>query len=79
MGGMKMYRLPLKICKNAEDCNFEIGSKVVMVNCSESEKYGERVWIIRSEAWDMCGSVIILLKGYSGGFNVNNLMEVSDE
>lgn len=44
------------------------GDKVVMANCLEAEKYKGRVWEVRSEPWNLCGSEVVLLKGKSGGF-----------
>jgi hypothetical protein len=56
------------------------GDKVIMVKCAEAEKYKDRIWIVRSEPWDVCGSEVVLLEGYSGGFATEMLkkMEASD-
>lgn len=53
--------------------DIKIGAKVRMVNCMEAEKYGDKVWEIRSEPWQCCGSTIVLLKGKSGGFDISCL------
>lgn len=45
-----------------------VGDRVVMVNCAEADKYGEKVWTVRSEPWDLCGSEVVLLDGKPGGF-----------
>jgi hypothetical protein len=51
-----------------------IGTKVKMVNCLESEKYAERVWITESEPWEIGGGAwLVLLEGYSGGFSIKCL------
>ena len=56
------------------------GDKVVMVNCSEAEKYGNRVWTTRSEPWVLgCGEEVILLEGKSGGFSTNCLRKVTEK
>lgn len=45
-----------------------VGDMVVMHTCIEAEKYNNKVWKVRSEPWDLCGSEVVLLEGYSGGF-----------
>lgn len=52
------------------------GDKVTMVNCFEAEKYKDKVWEVRSEPWDLCGSEVVLLKGKSGGFATEFLRKV---
>lgn len=46
------------------------GEQVVMHTCRESRNpnYTGRVWTTRSDPWDLCGSEVILLEGFSGGF-----------
>ena len=51
------------------------GTKVIMVDCPEAEKYTGRIWTTRSEPWKCCGSEVVLLEGYSGGFDVSKLKE----
>lgn len=52
----------------------EIGTKVKMVNCYEAKKNPEKVWVTRSEPWELGhGEEVVLLKGKSGGFSVNCL------
>ena len=53
-----------------------IGTKVRMVNCCEAEEHGDKVWVTRSETWEMCGSQVVLLKGKSGGFDTSRLVKV---
>lgn len=52
------------------------GDKVRMVNCYEAEKYKDRIWEVRSEPWNCCGSEVVLLKGKAGGFDVNCLKKI---
>ena len=52
------------------------GDKVIMVNCSEAQKYKDKVWEVRSEPWDLCGSEVVLLKRKSGGFATEFLQKV---
>jgi len=54
------------------------GDKVVMHTCSEStiDKYKDKVWVVRSEPWDLCGSEVVLLEGKSGGFATEFLKKV---
>ena len=56
--------------------DWPIGTKVRMVNCSEAEHYGDRVWTTRSDPWMLCGSQVVLLAGKSGGFDTSCLKVV---
>lgn len=56
-----------------------IGKKVRMVNCSESEKYKDKIWTVRSEPWNLCGTKVVLLEGKSGSFDLSCLEVVNDE
>ena len=51
----------------------QIGTKVKMVNCLEADKYGDRIWVTRSEPWMCCGTLVVALEGKSGGFAVDKL------
>lgn len=53
-----------------------VGDKVVMVNCLEAEKYKDKVWIVRSNPWILCGTEVVLLEDYSGGFSTKCLKKV---
>lgn len=55
-----------------------IGTRVRMVNCPEAKKYGDKVWTTRSDPWEMCGSQVVLLEGYRGGFDTSCLEVVRD-
>jgi len=55
----------------------KIGTKVKMVDCAEAEYHLGKVWITRSEVQEMCGSKVVFLEGYSGGFDVDKLKVVS--
>lgn len=58
---------------------FNLGDKVVMVNCAEAEKYKDKVWTIGSNPWVLgCGEEVILLQGKSGGFSTKCLRKVED-
>lgn len=54
----------------------KLGDKVIMVNCLEAEKHKDKVWEVRSEPWDLCGTEVVLLKGKSGGFATKFLQKV---
>lgn len=51
----------------------KIGDKVKMVNCYEAKENPHKIWVVRSEPWEMCGSTVILLEGKRGGFDVKCL------
>jgi len=52
------------------------GDSVVMHTCLEAEKHNSKVWTVESEPWDVCGSEVVLLKGYSGGFATQFLKKI---
>lgn len=50
------------------------GDRVVMndkYRVSESNK--EKIFVVRSEPWDLCGTECVLLEGYRGGYAVDGL------
>lgn len=55
------------------------GDKVVMVGCSEAERYKDKIWEVRSNPWNLCGTEVVLLKGKSGGFATEFLKKVEDK
>ena len=38
-----------------------------------SEENRGKEWEVRSEAWNLCGTPVVLLKGKSGGYAVDGL------
>ncbi len=58
----------------------KIGDKVVMNNkyCVSEENKG-KVWIVRSEPWECCGELVVLLEGKSGGYAVDGLDVVEEK
>lgn len=56
----------------------KIGDKVKMVNCMEAEIHKDKIWTVRSEPWEMCGSEVVLLEGKSGGFDTERLERVEE-
>ena len=59
--------------------NLKIGDKVIMINCSETDKYKDKVWVVHSDPWMVCGSEVVLLEGKSGGFDTKCLGRVEDK
>lgn len=57
----------------------KIGTKVRMVNCLEAEEHKGQIWVTRSEPWEMCGSMVVLLEGKRGGFDVSRLEVVKEK
>lgn len=52
----------------------KIGDKVVMNNKYHvSEKNKGKVWTVRSEPWECCGTLVVLLEGKSSGYAVDGL------
>lgn len=54
------------------------GEQVKMVVCLEArlDKYKDRIWTVRSEPWDVCGTECVLLEGKAGGFATEFLERV---
>ena len=57
------------------------GDKVVMHTCAEArlEKYKDKVWTVVSEPWDLCGSEVVMLEGFRGGFATEYLKKVNQD
>lgn len=55
---------------------FHVGDMVKMVNCLEADHYAGVVWGVASEPWEVCGSTVVKLKNYRGGFDVTKLKRV---
>lgn len=56
----------------------EIGDKVVMNdNYAVNEKDKGKVWTVRSDPWECCGVIVVLLEGKPGGYAVDGLDVVS--
>lgn len=58
----------------------KIGDKVTMNNkyYVSSEDKG-RVWVVRSDPWYLCGTLVVLLDGMSGGYAVDGLTLVDQK
>lgn len=54
------------------------GDHVIMVNCYEArlDKYKDKVFTVRSEPWDLCGTEVVKLEGKTGGFATEFLKKV---
>lgn len=54
-----------------------IGERVIMNDkYVVAEKNKGKIFIVRSEPWDLCGTECVLLEGYQGGYAVNGLTVV---
>lgn len=55
----------------------KIGDKVIMNDkYFVSEKNKGKVFTVRSEPWDCCGTMVVLLEGKGGGYAVDGLTVV---
>lgn len=55
------------------------GDKVVMNDLYYvSEENRGKVWTVRSEPWDCCGTLVVKLEGKVGGYAVDGLDKVED-
>jgi len=55
-----------------------IGDRVIMndkYRVAEANK--GKIFIVRSESWDLCGTECVLLEGYRGGYAVDGLTLVN--
>jgi len=66
--------------KKIKPSGLKPGDKVVMHTCSEArlDKYKDKVWTVNSEPWDLCGSEVVLLDGFRGGFATEYLKKVDE-
>lgn len=61
-----------------ERCYMNIGDRVTMndkYRVAEANK--GKIFIVRSEPWDLCGTECVLLEGYRGGYAVDGLTLVN--
>lgn len=50
------------------------GDTVVMNSkFAEGEDYKGKTWKVRSWPWTVCGTEVVLLEGYKGGYDVSGL------
>lgn len=53
---------------------YKPGDKVVMNDrYAVNEAKRGKVWTVRSEPWNLCGTEVVLLEGMSGGYAVDGL------
>lgn len=38
-----------------------------------SEKDKSKIWTVRSNPWNCCGTIVVLLEGKSGGYAIDGL------
>lgn len=58
----------------------KIGDRVVMNDKYHVSKENKgKVWVVRSEPWDCCGSMVVKLEGKSGGYAVDGLDKIELE
>jgi len=59
--------------------SFKPGDRVKMVNCGEVKYHKNTVWTVESKPWNLCGTQVVLLEGYAGGFSCECLQKVANE
>jgi hypothetical protein len=52
------------------------GDYVAMIDCFEAQKYEGHIWKVTSEPWECCGSEIVKLHDFKGGFDTSKLKKV---
>ena len=59
--------------------NIKTGDRVVMNNkyLVSEEKQG-KIWTVRSNPWNCCGTIVVLLEGKSGGYAIDGLNLVEE-
>ena len=59
--------------------NIKIGDRVIMNNkYLVSEKDKGKTWTVRSNPWNCCGTIVVLLEGKSGGYAIDGLNVVEE-
>lgn len=60
--------------------DWPVGTSVKMVGSAEAdlEKYKDKVFTTRSETYEMCGSSVVMLKGFSGCYATEFLQVVKE-
>lgn len=54
--------------------DIKIGDRVIMNNkYLVSEKDKGKIWTVRSNPWNCCGTIVVLLDGKSGGYAIDGL------
>ena len=53
------------------------GDKVVMHTCMEAKGHEGRIWECECDSWDNYGTELVMLKGFSGGFDTEYLQKVN--
>ena len=57
----------------------KLGDKVAMNDHYHvSEENRGKVWMVRSEPWVCCGTLVVKLEGKAGGYAVDGLDKVED-
>jgi len=66
--------------KKIKPSGLKPGDKVVMHTClkARNEKYKDKIWTVNSEPWDLCGSEVVLLEGFRGGFATEYLKKIEE-
>lgn len=59
--------------------DIKIGDKVTMNNnYFVSEKDKGKIWTVRSNPWYCCGTLVVKLEGWSGGYAIDGLNAVGE-
>lgn len=54
--------------------NIKIGDRVVMNDKYFVSKENKgKIWTVRSNSWNCCGTTVVLLEGKSGGYAIDGL------
>lgn len=57
--------------------NIKIGDRVVMNDKYFVSKENKgKIWTVRSNPWNCCGTTVVLLEGKSGGYAIDGLNAV---
>lgn len=73
---MSSQKLIRNLRKSTEQCDLKPGDQVIMINCPEARNHQGIVWTVDSAPFMVCGSVVVMLKGYRGCFDAEKLGRV---
>jgi len=66
------------MAKKSKSSGFKTGDRVMIINCYEAsmEENKNKIWLVTTEPWDVCGSEVVKLEGKRGGFATKCLRKV---
>ena len=64
------------MAKKIKPSGLKPGDQVMMINCLEARDNKDKIWLVITDPWDVCGSEVVKIKGKAGGFATKCLRKV---